>query len=428
MRRPLLAVVAALSVGAAAIVVPAAPTAAVDLPSVQAEHFEVLERIDQLDAQQGERRMGAVSGDPAAGWMEIGWVGDVPESVAAVADEARAEGIDVRFVDAPASAEAVAQVAESFAASLPADGAFGLQIGAGGVTVEVPTEAAAEEAGTDPIPLDDRPVRDAIAAAQDEAAALGVALEVEVVDEVPLSASATIDPVGRAPIQTGRTDDAALVSGGMRVLTQFRSGAFVSCTSGFTGVYGHRPFILTAAHCSDYLDDRAVRNYAGTRIGTSDFIAELNDGARATDLGAIALDYDVRTHPRYYTNQTASTAVTSALTTAPPSGYRLCSSGQVTGWKCDLTTGAPYVACYSSSGRTECMHVQLVTSSAGRAFCLGDSGGPVVSPPTSQGSIAVAVVSGIRGTPVNGCGPTGLIAPVSDLYSLIWGAQLHTLP
>lgn len=428
MRRPLLAAAVAIGVGAALLQLPAAPTAASDLPAVQAQHLAVIERIGQLDALSAEPRLGQVTGDPQAGWIEIGWTGEVPAEVQRIADDAASEGIDVRFAPAAASAADIADVAASFAASLPAEGAFGLQIGAEGITVEVPTADAAEAGGSEAIPLDDAGVQDAIADARADAAALGVDLVVEETDELPYSSAGTIDPVGRAPVQTARTDDTAVFSGGMRVMTQFRSGAFVSCTSGFSGVYGHRPMILTAAHCSDYRDGRAVRNYTGTRVGTSELVATLNDGAYATDLGAIALDYDARTLPRIYTGQTSTVDIASALTVRPPAGYALCSSGQVTGWKCDLTSGGAYVACYSSVAGQECVNVILVTSSTGRAFCLGDSGGPVVTRPGATGATAIAVVSGIRGTPVGGCGPTGLIAPVSDLYGIVFGAQLHTTP
>jgi hypothetical protein len=224
-------------------------------------------------------------------------------------------------------------------------------------------------------------------------------------------------------MRTGRTDDVSVLSGGMRVQTQFRSGAFVSCTSGFTGFYAHRPVIITAAHCSDYADDRLVRNAAGNDIGRSDLVAELNDGELPFDLGIIAASYETRTLPRIYTGDTSTVNITGSQTTWPPSGYQLCSSGQVTGWKCDLTAGAAYVTCYGK----ECMNVQLVRSSGTRAFCLGDSGGPIVSRPTADGARAVGVVSGIRGTGGT-CAVEGMMAPISQLGTVVTGLQVHRVP
>lgn len=120
--------------------------------------------------------------------------------------------------------------------------------------------------------------------------------------------------------------------------------------------------------------------------------------------------------------------ITGTQTTWPPSGYRLCSSGQITGWKCDLTAGQAYVTCYGTSRGSECMHVQIVRSSGASAFCLGDSGGPVVGLPTSRGATAVGIVSGLKSTSNVRCSPEGLIAPLSQLMSTVHGLQLHTLP
>nr|WP_241249151.1 trypsin-like serine protease [Agrococcus sp. KRD186] len=152
----------------------------------------------------------------------------------------------------------------------------------------------------------------------------------------------------------------------------------------------------------------------------------MNDGARPYDLGVIAASYDARTLPRIYTGETSTVTIVGTQTTWPPSGYRLCSSGQVTGWKCDLTAGEAYVTCYGTSRGSECMHVQIVRSSGASAFCLGDSGGPIVSLPSSQGAIAVGVVSGIKSKISVRCSQEGLIAPVSQLLSTVHGLQLHT--
>lgn len=113
-------------------------------------------------------------------------------------------------------------------------------------------------------------------------------------------------------------------------------------------------------------------------------------------------------------------------TTWPPAGYRLCSSGQITGWKCDLTAGEAYVTCYGTSRGSECMHVQIVRSSGASAFCLGDSGGPVVSSPTSQGAVAVGIVSGLKSKVSVRCSREGLIAPISQVMDTVHGLQLHT--
>ncbi len=435
MRRPLTLAVITLGLGAALIAVPPAPPAvsADDIPAIQEAHFEVIDEIAAWDARTPVSRIGAIQGDPVAGTIQIGWAGDVPSEVREIGYAAHSRGIEVSFVEQESSEAELLDIAYDMAASMPVDGAFAIEIGQDALTVEVPTASAAEAAGTEAITVEGE-VRDVIGEAEDAAAEVGASVTVAETDTVPanaaavpLTAGAAIDAAAVAPIRTARTTDVSVLSGGMRVQTQFRSGAFVSCTSGFTGFYGHRPVIVTAAHCSDYADNRAVRNAAGASIGRSDLVAELNDGELPFDLGVIAAPYDTRTLPRIYTDNTATVSITGTQTTWPPAGYQLCSSGQITGWKCDLTAGAAYVTCYGTPRGSECMHVQRVRSSGTSAFCLGDSGGPVVSRPTAAGARAVGVVSGIRGTGGN-CAVEGLMAPLSQLGTVVQGLQLHTLP
>lgn len=368
-----------------------------------------------------------------AGTIRIGWAGMVPSEVRAMADAAADQGIDITFVPQESSEAELLEVAYGLAASMPVDGAFAIGLGADRLSVEVPTQEVAEAVGTEHIALEGE-VLDVIDAAERAAAEVGAEVTVEESETAPVNAAGTPLQAGApldqaAPALTaGRSNDRTVLSGGMRVQTQWPSGGWVNCTSGFTGTFGHRPLIVTAAHCSDYYDGRAVRNVAGSRIGTSDLVRELNDGARPYDLAIIAAEYDARTLPRIYTNETSTVNITGTQTTWPPSGYRLCSSGQITGWKCDLTAGQAYVTCYGTSRGSECMHVQIVRSSGASAFCLGDSGGPVVGLPTSRGATAVGIVSGLKSTSNVRCSPEGLIAPLSQLMSTVHGLQLHTLP
>lgn len=434
-RRPLLlAAIAAFGVAATLVIAPTTSSvAADDLAETQEAHFAVIDEIARWDALSPNPRLGAVEGDPVAGTIDIGWAGAVPTEVQAIAAKAAGQGIDISFVPQESSEQERLEVAYDLAASMPVDGAFAIGLGTDTLSVEIPTQAAATAVGSEPIELEGE-VLDVIGAAEQAAAAIGAEVTVEETDSAPVNAALTqqlqagtaIGAPAAATIITGRSNDTSVLSGGMRVQTQFSSGAWVSCTSGFPAVYGHRPLIVTAAHCSDYADDRAVRNVNGTRIGTSDLVAELNDGARFYDLGVIAADYDARTLPRIYTSETGTLNITASQNTWPPAGYRLCSSGQITGWKCDLTAGEAYVTCYSTNRGPECMNVQIVRSSGAAAFCFGDSGGPVVSQPTSSGAIAVGIVSGLK-SPLNGnCSTQGLIAPISQLMSTVQGLQLHT--
>ncbi|MCR8669859.1 CAP domain-containing protein [Agrococcus sp. HG114] len=434
-RRPLLiTALAAFGVGASLVVAPGAPAAmsSEQIAETQERHFAVIDEIALWDARTPTPRIGAVEGDPVAGTIEIGWVGPVPSEVRAMADEAAAQGIEVTFVPQEASEAELVGLAHDLAASMPVEGAFAIGIGADSLSVEVPTPEAAEAVGAEAIPLEGE-VLDVIDETEQAAEQLGATVTVEETDSVPLTTASPAIEQGQqlgtaaAPLAAGRSNDTSVLSGGMRVQTQFGNGAWINCTSGFSAFHGHRPVIVTAAHCSDYMDGRGVRNVAGTRIGTSDLVTELNDGDRPYDLGVIAASYDARTLPRIYKDETSTVNITGTQLAFPPAGYQLCSSGQVTGWKCNMTAGEAYVTCYAKSGGSECMHVQIVRASSGNAFCQGDSGGPVVSVPTASGAIAMGVVSGLK-SPLNGtCSTQGLIAPMSQLMATVPGLQLHTL-
>ncbi|WP_306232267.1 trypsin-like serine protease [Agrococcus beijingensis] len=439
MRRFLLSALLALGAASVLVVAPATPAAnspaansSTDIAETQEAHFAVIDAIGNWDALAPVSQIGSISGDPVAGTISIGWVGFVPSEIQQIADEAATRGIDVTFVPQESSEAELLELAQGLAASMPVEGAFAIGIGADTLSVEVPTAEAAEAADTEPIPLEGE-VLEVIDETEQAAAEIGATVTVEETDSVPTTtaAVATDFAQGAQPntgLSTARTNDTSVLSGGARVQTQFLNGAWTSCTSGFSGFYGHRPVIVTAAHCSDYADDRGVRNNAGVRIGTSDLVAELNDGPTSYDLGVIAAPYDTRTLPRIYTGDTSTINITGTQTTWPPAGYRLCSSGQVTGWKCDLIAAESYVTCYSTPrGNSECMNVQLVNSTGTRAFCLGDSGGPVVGLPTAEGARAVGVVSGLRSPLVGSCSTRGLIAPMSQLMSTVPGLQLHTV-
>lgn len=437
MRRFLLSTAVALGAAAALVVVPTTPAAnsSVDIAEVQEAHFAVIDDIANWDALAPVSQIGAISGDPLAGTIDIGWVGQVPTEIRRMADEAATRGIDITFTPQESSEAELIELAHGLAASMPVEGAFAIGIGVDTLSVEVPTEEAAEAADTEPIPLEGE-VLEVIDATEQAAAEVGATVTVEETDSVPTTTAARplaqgpqLDPQAAGPLSAARTNDSTVLSGGARVQTQFLNGAWINCTSGFSGFYGHRPVIVTAAHCSDYADDRGVRNLSGTRIGESDLVRELNDGATSYDLGVIAAPYESRTLPRIYTGDTSTINITGTQTTWPPAGYRLCSSGQITGWKCDLVAAEPYVTCYSTPrGTSECMHVQLVTTTGTNAFCLGDSGGPVVGLPTDAGARAVGVVSGLRSPLTGSCSTRGLIAPMSQLMSTVPGLQLHTTP
>ena len=131
MRRPLILAVITLGLGATFIAIPPAPPAvsADDIPAIQEAHFAVIDEIASWDARTPVSRIGTIEGDPVAGTIRIGWAGDVPSEVRAIARDARTQGIDVAFVPQESSKAELLEIAYDMAASMPVDGAFAVGIG-----------------------------------------------------------------------------------------------------------------------------------------------------------------------------------------------------------------------------------------------------------------------------------------------------------
>lgn len=409
-------VACAIAVAATALQsVPTSPASASahDLTSVQNQHLAVIAELSNWDALHGSASLGTIEGDPAAGTIDVGWVGDVPAEVQAIADAAAAAGVAVTFVPQAASAEALLDAAREVAESLPGDVPVTIAIDGASLSVEVPTEDAAEEAGVDTVDPDTaQRVADEVIEAADLS---GVDIETDAVEAVPT--------------QTARSGDRNDLRGGSRYNTQFLDGRYLNCTSGFQAVYGHFQYFVTAAHCSDYADDRTVQTTSGVRLGVSDGVAELNDGPTAYDLGLVRLNFDIFNRAEIYTSDTSTLQVSGWMSGGIPSGYALCGSGSVSGNACNLVSGGRALACYATGrSTTECVEVVRVTATTGTAFCLGDSGGPVYGAAAGNTVTAAGVVSGVRLLAAGDrCSPNGYVAPIADLFRTIHGLQLRTV-
>ncbi|MFK8861932.1 hypothetical protein, partial [Escherichia coli] len=82
------------------------------------------------------------------------------------------------------------EIAYDMAAAMPVDGAFAIGISNDALSIEVPTEAAAQAAGAEPIALEGD-VLDDIGDAEDAAAELGATDSVAQTDTAPINAAAT---------------------------------------------------------------------------------------------------------------------------------------------------------------------------------------------------------------------------------------------
>ncbi|GAA2174121.1 hypothetical protein GCM10009846_18840 [Agrococcus versicolor] len=401
---PLLAPVAALAA-------PSVPQAAsADPQTTQIAQLALLDEVARWDALQAESRLGSTEIDPDTGSITIGWVGDVPSEVQALAED---DGMTVSFVAEQQSSQALTSSLLDAATSLPSDAPVTFEVDGEAVTVAVPTPEAAAAAGVEALPLDG----EAVAAIEDavaEAAGDAVDVTVEAVDDVPDT--------------TGRRGDTQDLLGGSTYATRLPSGANQFCTSGFQAVSGHLQHFITAAHCSNWQDGLTVLSSGGTRLGVTVGAGVLVAGADSYDLQLARLDLDIRNRSDIYTSDTTALPVTGWLRSLPTGAY-LCKSGSTSGNACNLQVTGPGVACYGlASGGTQCVDIVRVSSTSGTSFCLGDSGGPVYAWGEGGTVQAAGVVSGVRlAAPGDRCSTLGYVAPIADLMRVMPGVQLRAI-
>lgn len=242
----------------------------------------------------------------------------------------------------------------------------------------------------------------------------------------------SFEDVAEEPIPAARTGDVTNFHGGANYWTSTPAG-FLGCTTGFPAQLGTQMFILTAAHCSGYLDSRIVHTSTvggglGAAIGVTDYIWEIQDNAPAYDLGLVRLDSGLTNAASVYADPGFSTVTVRGYSAGMPAGGNYCSSGVVTQYKCNILTQNQEWVCYGS----ECQWVIRVTSTNGAAvFCKGDSGGPIFYHHlglSSPNVIAAGIVSGILAVPGASCGTTGFASVVSSAVSKVPGLQIRYVP
>ncbi|WP_144721421.1 trypsin-like serine protease [Agrococcus jejuensis] len=403
--------VAPLVAPVAATAVPAAPAAAsADPLETQRTQLAVLDDVARWDALQSVSHLGSTAIVPETGAITIGWVGDVPEAVRALAV---ADGITVSFVAEAQSAAALTSGLLDAAASLPSDAPLAFEVDGEAVTVAVPTPEAAEAAGVEALPLD----------------AAGIAaIEDAVADATEADVDVAVEAVDAVPDTTARRGDVQDLLGGSTYATRLPSGANQWCTSGFQAVSGHFQHFITAAHCSNWADGLSVLASGGQTLGVTTGADVLVRGADSHDLQLVRLGLDVRNRPDIYTSDSTSLRISGWLRSLPAGTY-LCKSGTTSGNACNLQVTGPGVACYAlASGGAQCVDIVRVSSTSGTAFCLGDSGGPVYTWGDGGSALAAGVVSGVRlAAAGDRCSTLGYVAPIADLMRVIPGVQLRAI-
>lgn len=395
----------------AATAAPAAPlTSSADVQTTQRLQLAVVDEIARWDALQPESRLGSTAIVPETGAITIGWVGDVPDAVRALAE---ADGVSATFVAESVSAERLASGLLDAAAALPSDAPVTFELDGEAVTVAVPTPEAAAAAGVAAIPLDAAglaAIEQAVADATDGA----LAVDVQAVDDVPDT--------------TARRGDVQDLLGGSTYATRLPSGANQWCTSGFQAVSGHFQQFITAAHCSNWADGLAVLASGGQTLGVTTGADVLVRGTDSYDLQLVRLGLDVRNRTDIYTSDSSSLRVSGWLRSLPAGAY-LCKSGTTSGNACNLQVTGPGVACYGlASGGAQCVDIVRVTATSGTSFCLGDSGGPVYAWGDGGSALAAGVVSGVRlAAAGDRCSTLGYVAPIADLMRVLPGVQLRAV-
>lgn len=395
----------------AATATPVAPVAATaDPQATQRLQLAVLDDIARWDALQPSSRLGSTAIVPETGAITIGWVGEVPDDVQALAE---VDGVSVDFVEEAQSAQELTTGLLDAATSLPTDAPVTFEVDGEAVTVAVPTAEAAEAAGVEALPLDAAGVA-AIEEAVADATGGDVEVAVEAVDDVPDT--------------TARRGDVQDLLGGSTYATRLPSGANQWCTSGFQAVSGHFQHFVTAAHCSNWADGLSVLASGGQTLGVTTGADVLVRGADAYDLQLVRLGLDVRNRADIYTSDSSSLRVSGWLRSLPVGTY-LCKSGTTSGNACNLQVTGPGVACYGlSGGGSQCVDIVRVTSTSGTSFCLGDSGGPVYAWGDGGSVLAAGVVSGVRlAASTDRCATLGYVAPIADLMRVMPGVQLRAI-
>lgn len=96
----------------------------------------------------------------------------------------------------------------------------------------------------------------------------------------------------------------------------------------------------------------------------------------------------------------------------------VCRSGATSGYNCNLVTGGSTTVCATfTDGVTTCHLTIAVSNNGATSTCLGDSGGPIITP----GSLPKAVGIIIGASPTCGANGRTYYHAVSPLLAL-WGA------
>jgi hypothetical protein len=391
-----------------------------EIMNVQAPYLELDEKVRGLAANEGSSPLAGTRLDIANRRLYVYWAGAAPNELSVLQAEARKAGISLLVTRAPfserqlmAAANRLGTIAQSEGLSLEIE----LSAEGSGLTVSYKGLRTAAEAKATRTPAQSQ-ILNAIAAVRSKT---GVAITVQ---DAHIPAAATRTWADRINDWSPFWGGAVTATGGGR------------CTDAFSMYATGAParFMLTAAHCSGFLDGQVVTNGVGQRMGVTDFIHELFDDAPRYDLGVVRLDSGLGNQPRVYRNQTtADGLVIKGMSKGIPANATYCVSGAVGVPNCNLISGGQVLLCDQPRLPTpfnRCIYfISFGSTTGGATICSGDSGGPVYFT-NSTGVIAAGVVSAgdPRADDTGPCFHRTLISVVASAVGRISGLRVVTAP
>lgn len=383
----------------------AAALSAEDRASMAAQepYLELDEQVRQLAAQQRVPPLAGNRIDIANRTLHVHWVGAAPAGLARIQEAAAERGITVAVTPAAHSEQTLMTAATELSTAARAAET--------GLSITIRHDGSGLTVRQDGLPAVARGQR---APSQ---------FQSRVVDAAGALTARSGIPVGYAEgrgrtVLASRNSDFSPYSGG--AVTVSRG---LGCTNAFsmfaTGAPSTR-FMLTAAHCSAYLDGQLVTNGTNSRMGVTDFIHELFDAAPAYDLGVIRIDSDETNEGRIYSNDTtANRFPVKGMASGIPRGGNYCVSGAVHFPNCNIVSTDQDLSC--PGGAPRCFFVIRWLSNTGNTvMCHGDSGGPIYYW-TSTGIIAAGVASVGTGPPGTECFRAGGVSVVASAAGRIPG-------
>jgi streptogrisin C len=181
------------------------------------------------------------------------------------------------------------------------------------------------------------------------------------------------------------------------------------CSLGFNARTTTARYVITAGHCTA---GGASWTGTGGAIG-----ARVVSSFPTNDYGIIRVDSSSAASTALVDRYSSGSDVTVSGSATATVGMAVCRSGSTTGWRCGSVTGVNATVCYSQG----CVYQMIRTNVCAEP---GDSGGALVTNPSSGPVRAVGMTSGGSGNCSSG--GTTYFQPVAEVLSTYTNLTLYT--